>query len=378
MIFRCLLTCLAMVFILSACDDLNDIHQKYLDEKPTAYLGIADSLKTYGGKGRVKLTWTNNADPRVVKTIIYWNDRESSVSKDFQRTMPGAQKDSIIIDLPEGTYTFEVVNLNEAGEYSLVQEIQGRSYGPVYEGSLRVRTISKITYIADTVRVKWNTWQNPTYMGTELYYKTLTGKDTTIFVINDDETTDLLSISAEDTIYITSLHRPLNVMDTLRSQTREYVLPEMPPTRIPLGRWNVVNAEGKRMEYDKNKVFLKDAVYNTTGSSIDKIISLVTIGNDSVFYIDRFGSFAAYTTPKEVQCMKMTVRYDNTITVEGYSYPGTNTGYTIHDSDVTSEISRYDPETNTIFLYTMRIITENHPTTPLDRTVFEEILRFKE
>src|SRR5690242_19096634 len=78
--------------ILSSCQKMDHIQKKYAEKAETIYLGKIDSIQSYPGFGRVKLTWYMNADPRIDQTIIYWNRRQDSLVKNFNRTTPGMQK----------------------------------------------------------------------------------------------------------------------------------------------------------------------------------------------------------------------------------------------------------------------------------------------
>ena len=111
-----------------SCDNMNDVHQKYIDAGERVYLGKTDSLTAFSEIGQVKLVWYVNADPNIENTVIYWNTRRDSVIHPFVRTWDGIQKDSAIIELEEGEYLFELVNTNRKGERSLPATIQGSAY----------------------------------------------------------------------------------------------------------------------------------------------------------------------------------------------------------------------------------------------------------
>ena len=71
---RCFLIALPLIMLwMASCDDMNSIHQKYYDWGEDIYTGVVDSLKAYGGYEKVKFNWELNADPRITKTVIFWN-----------------------------------------------------------------------------------------------------------------------------------------------------------------------------------------------------------------------------------------------------------------------------------------------------------------
>lgn len=358
--------CLLFAIVLSACDDLNEIHQKYLDEKPVSYLGIADELTAYGGEGYVKLTWIQNADPRVVKTVIYWNHRDTSVVKDFVRTTPGAQKDSVFIDVPEGIYTFEVVNVDEDGGVSLATEAQGRSYGDVYKGALRFRPLKSIERkdAISGVLISWDTQLDKTRIGTEVKYRnSVTGQWEVFLVRESDLILELPNAgnrlwNPDDIIYFSSLHRPQACIDTLKSQAFAH----------QCCLYTV--AQGKRMEFNASGVHTgTDVNY----SDLEKNIWYAAINKKNTLQCNRFGNFGIKATTL-IQ-FYMTIKEDYTVTVNGFenASDGTKT-MDFYDSDKSDgKISTFDPETGTLVLYTMRKTIPGGAYTVMEETLIPAI-----
>lgn len=139
--------CLIVSVIVKSCDDMNDIQSQFADREEQIYLGKVDSIKFFPGNERVKITWYVGSDPKIDKTIIYWNMRNDSIIKDFVRTTSGVQKDSIIIDnLPEGSTLFEFRNVSNAGETSLLSMAAATVWGPKYGDGLYSRRIVSHNY----------------------------------------------------------------------------------------------------------------------------------------------------------------------------------------------------------------------------------------
>lgn len=144
---------LSVVFI--GCDDMNDIQKQYVDLGEKVYLGKVDSIEVIPGLNRVKITWYVPADPKIENTIIYWNMRNDSIVKPFNRNAAGVQKDSIIIEnLSEDTYYFEFRNTNNQGELSLFSAAQGRVWGEEFVGVLQERKMTSQGYDPDPPMVK--------------------------------------------------------------------------------------------------------------------------------------------------------------------------------------------------------------------------------
>lgn len=122
--FICIFT---ISHLTSGCNSLNDIQEEYASQEEIVYLTKVDSITTYPGVGEVKLVYWICADPKIEQTVVYWNVRQDSVVKDFIRTRPGKQKDSVVITgLKSGTYQFQLRNKNHRGEFSLYSTAVGR------------------------------------------------------------------------------------------------------------------------------------------------------------------------------------------------------------------------------------------------------------
>ena len=120
-----------LIGILLSCDEMDDIQKRFVDEEEQIYLGKVDSVEVIPGYGRVKLKWQMSADPRIDRVKIYWNNKQDSTTREFNRTAPGIIEDSLIIEnLAEGSYTFELRSENDLGELSLATLASGSVWGP--------------------------------------------------------------------------------------------------------------------------------------------------------------------------------------------------------------------------------------------------------
>lgn len=140
-----------------SCDEMNDLHQKYLDEGEVVYIGQADSVTARDGYKRIEVKWEINSDPKITSCRIYWNSRRDSVivPVDLSTSTPSA----IISPLKEGRYNFELVQWGGDGNHSLTTYVSGRVYGDEYRNSLAPQGISEISSIVTPsdkdVTIKW-------------------------------------------------------------------------------------------------------------------------------------------------------------------------------------------------------------------------------
>lgn len=183
-----------------SCDDMNDIQRQYAEREEIVYLGKVDSIKSIPGFNRAKITWYIGADPKIEKTIIYWNQRQDSLVKNFVRNTSGVQKDSIIIEnLPEGSTLFEFRNVNSRGESSLFSSAVITAWGGNFAEKLSGRRLTSTIF--DYNNSEYSLTFSPTLIGdsvvyTQILYTDNTGSKKEIIV--DRATNDILLTNFND------------------------------------------------------------------------------------------------------------------------------------------------------------------------------------
>ena len=159
-----------------SCDDMNEIQSQYADKEERVYLGKVDSIKSISGFGRAMITWYVTADPKIEQTIIYWNQREDSIVRDFIRRGPGVQKDSIIIEnLPEGSTLFEFRNVNSKGQSSLFTSAVVTVWGENFAEGLRARRLTSTVF--DYASSEFSLGFTPAAVGDSVVYSQIVYTD---------------------------------------------------------------------------------------------------------------------------------------------------------------------------------------------------------
>jgi len=185
-----------LILLLASCDKMDDIQKEFAEKEEAVYLGKVDSVKSYPGFGKAKLVWYMNADPKVDRTIIYWNLRKDSIVKPFNRTALGGQKDSIVLeDLPEGSLLVEFRNVNDKGETSLFSSATVTVWGPKFADGLRARTLTALDY--DYNQSRYNLELSKATPGDSVVYSEITyttkSNTTNVITINRSDTTAVLT-----------------------------------------------------------------------------------------------------------------------------------------------------------------------------------------
>ena len=186
-----------VVFIiaLSSCDKMNDIQRKYVEKGEQVYLGKVDSIMSFPGFGRAKLVWYISSDPKIDKTVIYWNMRQDSIVKEFNRTSAGVQKDSTIVEnLPEGTTLFEFRNVNKEGETSLYSSASVVIWGTEFADGLHARELTGFDF--DYSQSLYSLNLSPTTEGdsvvySEINYTNAHGEEKLVKIIRDTNYVEL-------------------------------------------------------------------------------------------------------------------------------------------------------------------------------------------
>lgn len=262
---------LLMLFSAVGCDDINSIHQKYYDRGEDIYTGVVDSIMAYPGYERVRFEWEVNSDPRIAKTVIFWNDRADSVVIDVNRTQNGILKMSYELNnIPEGSYIFEFITRDNDKTFSLAKEATVIIYGEEYTSTLRNRSISSVDMQADgSIKITWdNIASNEIQFATVEY--TVNGEIETTRVENDETETVINGPKTGEDIYVSTSFKPEGTLDFLVAPKTAYTIPKF-SREINKSRFAVVELAG-----DNNTVL-------SGGRSLEKIWDGAT-GNPGILH----------------------------------------------------------------------------------------------
>ena len=136
---------LFLIMIVSACSDMNDLHDRYLKNGEITYVGRIDSIKSFGGRDRVLIQyWTT--DPRVKNLHIFWNQKQDSVIVEIPTHDPADSLEVMLGDgngvIAEGDHTIFIYSHDTRGHRSVVFESLMSVYGDRYQESLTNRPIN--------------------------------------------------------------------------------------------------------------------------------------------------------------------------------------------------------------------------------------------
>jgi hypothetical protein len=212
---------------LAGCDDMNSLHQQYIDRGEIFYTGKCDSVKAFAGNGRVKFTWLLNSDPRINRTMIYWNGGIDSVEIPVTRAQKGVILLETILPVKEGSYSFIFVTMDAKGHSSLEVERSTQIYGPKYIATLTNRNLS-FRLTGNSLTINWNPVESEYIQYTTVNYTDYSNPANpapkSVVVANESTQTLLPGIRAGDTFSVISTFLPENGLDMIDASPREYTL----------------------------------------------------------------------------------------------------------------------------------------------------------
>jgi hypothetical protein len=114
-------------------------YRDFLVPNGIIYPQKAENPTIRSGLHRVEISWQSIKDPKVIRSIIYWDNYTDSISIENYNVID----DSVRVDidqLPEGDYTFYIRNYDIEGNVSIPSEISGAVYGENFIASLGLVT----------------------------------------------------------------------------------------------------------------------------------------------------------------------------------------------------------------------------------------------
>lgn len=275
---------------IAGCGDMNELHQIYLDRGETIYTGAVDSLEVRGGLNRVQLKWEMNADPRIKDLVIRWNNRADSVVLPIDRSEPervGIFKDSLILDknLSEGSVLFQLYTRDDLGHTSVLREVTGEVYGDNFAASAALKLPRKLemvqTISTTSVKLVFAEVDQPTMLGTKVYYTQLDGEKQVVEVANEETELLLEEIRLGDEIQYQGMFLPdINALDAFAGKLYSYTLPDMVLPNV--GTWETL--ENSWVGYWGGK---EDFVGATR--TLEKVVGDAAIGDGQNCYATNLG-----------------------------------------------------------------------------------------
>ncbi|MFV0593231.1 MAG: DUF4998 domain-containing protein [Draconibacterium sp.] len=148
---------LGIALLFGACDKMEDIHDKFLDDGDIIYAPKPLEAQTFAGKNRIKIKYYLVNAVNVNKCVIEWNDGADSQTQDISPNVPTDSIEFLINNLEEKSYLFKVYTIDKNGNRSVKEQVTGSVYDARYQAGLTNRPILSIEGggTADSVLITW-------------------------------------------------------------------------------------------------------------------------------------------------------------------------------------------------------------------------------
>lgn len=228
-IFYIITFILGSILLLSSCSDMDEYRDKYTDGDEIRYAGKPVGVAALSGYERIGIEYQLGPDVTLVKTVIYWSNRSDSVIVDLKDKLDSDIVQIIIENLPEGSYSFELVNYDYFGNHSVSEYVVGRSYGSRYNSILMPRPINDCTPInfqGDVQMVFSDPITNS--VGVEISYIS-EGSEVTVYMENEARDNKIIinKCDIEMPILYRTMYKPdVASIDTFYTQWDEIYAPD--------------------------------------------------------------------------------------------------------------------------------------------------------
>jgi hypothetical protein len=199
-----------------ACDDMMDVHQKYIEGGEIIYSPKVNYLVSYNGKGRVQLQVWLLESPNVRSVDVFWNNYADSL---IVPVTPSTGLDVVTVSIPlkeERSYTFYVRTTDIFGNHSLSEMISATSYDSVYASVLTNRGVNGSLACGET-EIQWFGIADD-YACSEVRYTGVNDEVQIVQVLPNETTTRISDAKAGSTYIYRSLYVPTNSIDTFYTE----------------------------------------------------------------------------------------------------------------------------------------------------------------
>jgi hypothetical protein len=205
---------LLLPVIISGCSKKNENYKALIKDGEIHYPGVIANTNYRAGNLRTMLLWNPSPDPKIAKYVVYWNNKQDSLTVSATSHDPLDTVKTLVSNLKEGTYNFNVYSIDSEGHVSISTSINGvRVYGPIYLSGIFNRgynadTPFLVNPLAGSVKLKFNA-PDSINLKTVIKYISNAGKTNTVILKPDSNTITLNDFKFGTDITYQSSYFPL-------------------------------------------------------------------------------------------------------------------------------------------------------------------------
>ena len=173
-----------VMFIFFSCEKMNDFHYDYIKDGEIRYTTKVDSVVSYAGENRVKISGILNQAFGVDLITVYYNDYNDSVLFDYDRIGEIDTIDIMLDNLEEKSYSFNIYTSNAEGNTSIMVSAFATAYGELYRSSLLGRAVESDSARGADLYINWLPAEE-LERGSEIVYTDNTGTEINLEIPSD-------------------------------------------------------------------------------------------------------------------------------------------------------------------------------------------------
>jgi hypothetical protein len=199
---------------MAGCSKKNDNYKALIKGGEIHYPGVISNPGYLAGNLRTMVKFNPGPDPKIAKYVIYWNNKQDSLSLAAVSHDPLDTVKVLVPGLKEGTYNFNIYSIDTDGNRSIMTTINSvRVYGPVYLSGLFNRgynadTPFVVNFATGNVQLKFNA-PDSINLKTVVRYIDNAGKTNTAILRPDSNTITLINYKFDTEVTYQSSYIPL-------------------------------------------------------------------------------------------------------------------------------------------------------------------------
>lgn len=159
-----------------ACSDMNDLHDKYLKEGETLYIGKVDSARLFPGNERMLVRYWIT-DIRAKELQVFWSGKTAALTLTIPDHQPEEPVEFMIDPIVEGDHELLFFTNDKERNSSVKFEALQSVYGAVYKSTLTNRPVQETLLAGNKLSVLWSGSLSDQETGLNIAYATSAGKD---------------------------------------------------------------------------------------------------------------------------------------------------------------------------------------------------------
>ena len=234
------------IFIISvlsfiSCEDLMDIHEKYIEGGEIIYAPKPDTVSFIAGKERILFNCRTYNAPNVRSIDVYWNDGRDSLIIPVELNT-GYDSISVILDnMEEKSYTFNIQTTDNFGHKSLFVTDFGTSYGATYLSTLNDRRIKAVSLSDKEGVIEWHASLNG-LVKNEIRYTQNNGSQTIVELPSKYFSVKVSNVKPGSSFEYRSLYIPEEeAIDTFATAWKKHEVPFPAEYKYDRSSWEVLS-----------------------------------------------------------------------------------------------------------------------------------------